>query len=331
MLKIYSEASPMKILRFLSALLIAILPAIALDAAAQAFPSKPVKVVVPYPPGGLGDVMMRVLADEMGKGLGQPVIIENKPGAGAVLGYEFAARAPADGYTMLVVFPSFIVNPMVRRVAYDPKDFRAIGQAIFVPLLVVVNPEVPAKSLADLLALARAKPGQLAYGTPGQGTTHHVFGEMLKLATKIDLTHAPFQGGGPALTAVMGGHVPIVIGNVAELGAHASAGKIRALFVTSESRVESLPDVPSIVEAGYPELVTVNWSGLVVPAGTPTAAIARLSAELIRALNAPEVKAKLRLQGMVPAPTTPERFGELLRSETARYGATIKEAGIKLE
>ena len=301
-------------------------------AEAQPFPTKPVRVVVPFPPGGAGDIMARVLAESMAKGLGQPVIVENRPGAGAVIGYEMVARAPADGYTMLVVFPSFVVNASARNVAYDPiKDFKAVGQAISLPMAISVNPTVPAKSLQELIALARAKPGEMAYGTPGAGTTHHDFTEMLKLAANINITHAPYQGAAPAVTAAMGGHIPIFVGNVTEIAPHANSGKIRALVVTTAERAEALPDVPTLREAGYPELEATNWAGLVVPGATPAAVIVRLNAELQRALRSPEVQEKLKAQGMFPTPGTAEEFAALLRSEFARYAKVIKEAGIKLD
>jgi tripartite-type tricarboxylate transporter receptor subunit TctC len=280
----------------------------------------------------LGDVTARVLGEEMAKGLGQPVIVDNKPGAGAVIAYEMVARSPADGYTLLLVFPSFVINPSARRVAYDPlKDFKAVGQAIAAPMAIAVNPAVPAKSLQELVGLARSKPGEMAYGTPGVGTTQHVFGEMLKLAANFNIAHAPYQGGAPAITALMGGHIPIVVANVSELLPFATAGKIRLLVVTTGERVDGLPDVPTLREAGYPELETANWAGLVVPAATPEPAIARLSAELTRALRSSEVLGKLKEQRLVAVPSSPEEFSNLLRSESARFAKVIKEAGIKLD
>src|SRR5258706_9123294 len=186
---------------------------------AQSFPSKPVRIIVPFPPGGAADVTSRLLGEQMAKGLGQPVIVENRPGAGAVIGYELGARATADAHTLLVVFPSFVINPAVKQgLKYDPlKDFKAVGQTISVPMVFAVNPSVPANSLQELIALARAKPGEIAYGTPGAGTTHHIIGEIFRLAAKIDLVHAPFQGGGPAITAAVGGHIPLGLANVSEV------------------------------------------------------------------------------------------------------------------
>jgi tripartite-type tricarboxylate transporter receptor subunit TctC len=300
---------------------------------AQPFPTKPLHIIVPFPPGGAADVTSRVLGEHMAKGLGQPVIADNRPGAGAVIGYELAARAQGDGYTLLVVFPSFVISPAVKQgLKFDPlKDFKAVGQAISVPMVFAVNPSVPAKSLQELIALARAKPGEIAYGTPGAGTTHHVIGEMFRLVANINIVHAPFQGGAPAMTAAAGGHIPMVVGNVNEIAPFAKSGKIRALAVTTSERAELLPDVPTMREAGYPEIESTNWSGLVVPAATPPSAIARLNAELVQALRNAEVQEKLKTYGMSPAPGTPEEFAALMRSESARYAKVVREAGIKAE
>jgi tripartite-type tricarboxylate transporter receptor subunit TctC len=319
--------------RTLAAMAIGIAVGLAGAAQAQTFPSRTVKIIVPFAPGGAADIMARVLAENMAKGLGQPVIVDNRPGAGAVIGYELVARAPGDGYTVLVVFPSFIINPSIRRgLAYDPiKDFKAVGQTISLPMAIAVNPAVPAKSLQELIALARAKPGELAYGTPGAGTIQHVFGEMLKLAANINIVHVPYQGGGAQVMATVGGHIPMVVSNVTEIAPSATSGKVRALVVTTPERAEALPDVPTVREAGYPGLEATNWAGFVVPAATPPAVIARLNAELVRALHNPEVQEKLKTQGMFPAPGTPEQFATLLQSGSARYAKVVQEAGIKLD
>jgi tripartite-type tricarboxylate transporter receptor subunit TctC len=299
----------------------------------QTFPSKPIRIVVPFPPGGAADITSRVLSEHLAKGLGQPVLVENRPGGSTIIGSEVVARSPADGHTLLVVFPSFIINPALRKeMPFDPlKDFKAVGQTMSVPMAIAVNPSVPAKSLEELIALARARPGELSYGTPGIGTTHHVMGEMLKLAAKINITHAPFQGGGPALVAVTGGHITMMYGNATEIAPSVKSGKLRAIVVTSAERADVLPDVPTMREAGYPELEATNWSGLVVPAATPAAAIARLSAELMRALRSADVQDKFRSNGMSPAPTTPEQFGAFLQSESVRYAKVVREAGVKAD
>jgi len=317
----------------LAAALLLSFAALASAAQAQPFPSKPLRIIVPFPPGGAADVTSRLLGEHIAKGLGQPVIAENRPGAGAVIGYELAARAAGDGHTLLVVFPSFVINPAVKQgLKYDPlKDFKAVGQTISLPMAFAVNPSVPAKSLQELAALARAKPGEIAYGTPGAGTTHHVIGELFRLTAHIDIVHAPFQGEAPALTASAGGHIPMVFVNASALAPFAKSGKMRALAVTTPERAEVLPEVPTVREAGFPEVESTNWSGLVVPGTTPAAVIARLNAELVGALRDAEIREKLKTYGMSPVPGTPEQFAALLQSESARYAKVVREAGIKAD
>lgn len=302
-------------------------------AGAQTFPSRPLRIVVPFPPGGAADLTGRILAEQMSKGLGQPVVVENKPGGSTMIGSELVARAPADGHTLLVVFPSFIVNPALRaQMPFDPlKDFKAVGQTIAVPMAIAVNPSVPAKSLEELIAIARTKPGEMSYGTPGIGTTHHIMGEMLKLAAKINLSHTPFQGAGPAITAVAGNHVTMIYGNATEIAPSVKGGKMRAVVTTGAERVDVLSDVPTMRESGFPELEATNWAGIVVAAATPPAVIARLNAELVRALRSAEVTEKFKSYGIVPVPSTAAQFDAFLQSESVRYTKVVKEAGIKAE
>ncbi len=302
-------------------------------AQAQPYPSKPLRIVVPFPPGGAADLSARLLGEHLAKSLGQSVVIENRPGGSTIIGAEAVVRSPADGHTLLVVFPSFIVNPLLRsNMSFDPlKDFRAVGQTLNVPMVIAAHPAVPANNLKELIVLARAKPGELSYGTPGLGTTHHVMGEMLKLTAKINITHAPFQGGGPSLAAVTGGHIQLVYGNANEVAPSARSGKVKPIVVTSAERVDVMPDTQTMKEAGYPELEATNWAGLVVPAATPVAAIARLNKDLNAALASAEVQAKFKGFGMIPAPTTPEQFAAFLQSESARYAKAVKEAGVKAE
>ena len=319
--------------RILLALSIAAAAELIGGAQAQTFPSKSVRIVVPFPPGGTADITSRVLAVHMAKGLGQAVVVENRPGGSTIIGTELVARSPADGHTLLVVFPSFVINPALRNtMSFDPlRDFKAVGQTMSVPMAIAVHPSVPAKSLQELIALARARPGEISYGTPGTGTTHHVMGEMLRLAVKIDIVHAPFQGGAPALVAVTGGHIPMIYGNATEVAQSVKSGKLRAIVVTSPERAEVLPDVPTMRESGYPELEATNWSGMVVPSATPPSAIARLNAELVQGLRNPDTQEKFRSNGMSPAPGTPEEFGAFLQSEAARYARVVREAGVKVD
>jgi tripartite-type tricarboxylate transporter receptor subunit TctC len=300
---------------------------------AQTFPSKPLRIIVPFPPGGAADVTARVLGEHMARGLGQSILIENRPGAGAVIGYEAGARAPGDGYTMLVVFPSFVINAFVRSsLQYQPfRDFKTVGQTISVPMAISVHPSLPAKSLKELIALARARPGELGYGTPGAGTTHHFVGEMLGVAANVRFNHVPYSGGAPSVTAAAGGHVPVLISNVSEIVPITKLGKLRTLVVTTAERAETLPEVPSYSEAGFPQLAITNWAGLMVPAATTPAVITRLNSELVNGLRNTQIQDKLKILGMITTPGTPEQFDALLKSESARYAKAVQDSGIKLD
>ena len=297
-----------------------------------AFPSKPIRIIVPFPPGGAADITSRMLAEHLTKSLGQSIVVDNRPGAGAVIGYELGARAPADGHTLLIVFPSFVINPSVRRVQYDPlNDLRAVAQATSLAMTITVHPSLPARSMKELIALARAKPGAISYGTPGVGTIQHVLGELFRISVNVNIVHVPYSGLAPAMTALAGGHIVTVVGNVVEVAPFAKIGKVRPIVVTTAARAEALPDIPTVHEAGYPELEATNWSGYVVPAATPQSAIARLNSELVRILRMPEIQDKFRVQGMSSVPSTPEQFAALLKSESARYSKVVREAAIKAE
>ncbi|HZN24025.1 MAG TPA: tripartite tricarboxylate transporter substrate binding protein [Burkholderiales bacterium] len=311
---------------------IAITTVVPSEALAQAFPSKPLRIIVPFAAGGAADITSRMLGEHLSKALGQSVIVDNRPGAGAVIGYELGARAPADGHTLLIVFPSFVINPSVRRVQYDPiNDFKAVTQVSSLPMTFTVHPSLPARTMKELIALARAKPGEISYGTPGVGTIQHVLGELFRLTMKVNVVHVPYSGLAPAMTAIAGGHIVTVIGNVVEVAPFAKSGKVRPIVVTTASRTDALPDVPTVKEAGYPELEATNWAGYVVPAATPPAAIARLNTELGRILRTPDIQEKFRVQGQSALPGTPEQFAALLQSESARYSKVVRAANIKAE
>ncbi len=300
---------------------------------AQAFPSKPVRIVVPFPAGGAFDITARVVAQRMQAGLGQNVIVENRPGGGTVIGTEYVVRQPADGYTVLMIGPSFTSHAALRsKLAFDTdRDFRAVSQVIGLTMAIAVNPSLPAKNMREFVALARARPGEISCGTSGPGTSHHLLLEALKLAAKIDIVHAPFQGAAPAVPAAVGGHVTAVLLNLADVAPFIKTGKLRALVVTSAQREDSMPGVPTAREAGQPELEAINWSGFVVHSATPVSAIARLNAETVKALHAPEVRDNLRTQAMVATPGTPEEFAALIKSDGERYRRIIREANVRLE
>jgi tripartite-type tricarboxylate transporter receptor subunit TctC len=311
---------------------LSILVAVALligEALAQPFPSKAIRMVVPFTPGGSADIAGRVIAEHLEKAMAQPVIVENRPGGDTAIATEYVVRAAPDGYMLLMVFPSFIINPAIRpSLPFDPlKDFAAVSQIYFVPMVIAVHPSVSAKSFQELVALARSKPGGFSYGASGR--MQQVMGEMLKLNAKINVVHVPFQGSAPALNALMGGHIPMLYGNVTEIAPHEKAGKVRALVVTSRERSDVLPGVPTMREAGFPELEAVNWSGIVVPASTPPDIATRLNAEISRALADPQVAERLRKNGLTPTPGTREHFAAFLQSEASRYAKVVREAGIK--
>jgi tripartite-type tricarboxylate transporter receptor subunit TctC len=299
---------------------------------AQTFPSKPLRIIVPFTAGGNADLTSRMLGEQLNKAFGQSVIVDNRPGAGAVIGYELGAKAPPDGHTLLIVYPSFIINPSIRRVQYDPlKDFRPVTQAISLPMMVAVHPSLPVNTFKEFVALARTRPGEISYATPGVGTIQHVLGELIKQTTKINLTHVPYSGLALAMPALAGGHIVSVVGNVFDVSPFVGTGRVRAIVVTSPARTELLPEVPTMREVGVPEFEAMNWGGFVVPAATPTAAVTRLNSELVRILKTQEIQDKFRAQGQTAVPSTPEQLASLLQSESARYSKTVRAAGIRAE
>ena len=300
---------------------------------AQNFPVKPVRIVVPFPAGGSADFFSRLIGQKLSESWGQQVIVDNRPGAATVVGTQFVARSPADGYTVLVIGGSFTINASIRsNLPYDNnKDFAPVTQLVTSSNVIVVHPSVPAKTFAEFLALARAKPGMLNFSAVGPGGTQHIAGELLKSAAKIDMGYVPFAGGAPAVLAVLGGHVGVCIANVQEVATHVEAGKLRALAVTSRERDPAMKNVPTVAESGYPDYAVSTWWGLLAPAGTPADVVAKISAEIGRVLKLPDVSAKLTSQSLYPAPSTPAQFDAHIKSETARYAKIVKEAGIKAD
>ena len=300
---------------------------------AQTFPSKPVRIVVPFPAGGSFDVTARVLAQRMQAGLGHNVVVENRPGGGTVIGTEYVVRQPADGYTILMIGPSFTSHAALRsKLPFDTdRDFKAVSQVIGLTMGVAINPSLPAKNMREFIALAKARPGDISCGSSGPGTSHHLLIEALKLASKIDIVHAPFQGAAPAVPAGVGGHVTALLLNISDMAPFIKSGKLRALVVTSQKREDSMPDVPTAREAGHPEIEAINWSGFVIHSATPASAVARLNAETVKALNMPEVRELLRTQAVVATPSTPEEFAALIKSDGERYRRIIREANVRVE
>lgn len=304
---------------------------VAHQAAAQMFPSKPIRIVVPFPAGGSFDLTARLLAQRMQ--FGQNVIIENRPGGGTVIGTEYVVRQPPDGHTLLMIGPSFTSHAVLRsNLKFDTDtDFASVSQVIGLNMGVCVNPSLPAKSIKEMIALARRRPGEMSFGSSGTGTSHHLLIEALAIASSTKLIHAPFQGAAQAVPANVGGHITGSLLNIADQGPFIKQGKLRLLVVTSAQRDASFPDVPTAREAGLPQIEAINWSGFIVHSATPASAIQRLNAETVRVLNLPEVKENLQKQSMMATPTSPEEFAALVKSDGERYRRIIRQVGIKIE
>ena len=302
-----------------------------LASSAQEFPSRPVRIVVPFPAGGSFDLTARIIAQRTQ--LGQNVIVENRPGGGTVIGTEYVARAPADGHTVLMIGPSFTSHSALRsKLPFDTdRDFKAVGQVIALTMVIAVNPSLPVKNLKEYLALARARPGEISFGTSGPGTSHHLLGEAFKLANKVNITHAPYQGEAPAVVAAVGGHITGVLVNVTSTAPFINNGRLRGLAVTTAQRDPLIPGVPTARELGHTEIEATNWSGFVVPSATPAGAVTRLNSEVVRVLNLADVRENMRVQGLMAAPSTPAEFAALIKSDTARYNGIARAANVRLD
>jgi tripartite-type tricarboxylate transporter receptor subunit TctC len=299
---------------------------------AQGVTGKTVRIVVPFPPGGSADILARLLGQQMTQGSNQAVLIENRPGAGTVIASEFVSRAAPDGTTLLLNANSFVINPHLRpNLSYDPlTSFEPVCLLVTSPQVIVVNSSSPFRTLAELLSAAKSKPGELSLATVGPATTQHIAGEQFKRVARINLTYVPYTGGAPAVNALLGGHVTTVLANYSEVVEQIKAGKLRALAATSRERIEPLPDVPTLVESGYDVDATV-WFGLVAPARTPNEVILQLAGMLKAALQAPDVKSKLVIQGLYPVGACGAEYGAHIRKQYDIYGRIIREANIKGE
>ena len=305
-----------------------------LDVQAEAWPSKPVRVVVPFPPGGPADLLPRLLGPKLTEIWGQPVVVENKPGAGGNIGMDTVAKAAPDGYT-LVIGPNgnLVVNPhLYAKLPYDvTRDFVPITLLATFSNMLVVNPDVPAKTVAELIALAKAKPGSVSYGSPGTGSQPHLGGEFLKLMAGIDIVHVPYNGTAPALKDLLGGQITFRFAQTSAALPQIQSGKLRALGVASPRRATLLPDVPTIAEAGLPGFEAVSWYALLAPAGTPKEIVTKVQADLARVLQMPDIREKLVALGGDPVGNTPEQLAVQLKTESARYADVVKRANIKAE
>jgi tripartite-type tricarboxylate transporter receptor subunit TctC len=305
-----------------------------LVALAQAWPAKPIKLMVPFPPGGSTDIVARIVAQKLSERLGQPIIIENRGGAGGTLGTALAAKAAPDGYTLTVASTStHVVAPSVYpKLDYDPvKDFAPISLMAVSPYLLVVTPSLPAKTLPELIALAKKQPGKLNYASAGIGSTTHLAMEMLKSVSGTYMLHIPYNGNGPAGTAVVGGQVEILFGSLPALLPHAKSGRVRALAVGTPRRSASLPDIPTVAESGYPGFDASLWLAIMAPAGTPQAILDRLQKEIGALVAAPETRDALDKAGAEPITSTPAELAAMIRDGVSKYAQVIKAAGIKPE
>ena len=301
---------------------------------AQAWPAKPIRIVVPFPPGGGTDIIARETSQRVAKATGWTFVIDNKPGAGGNLGVDAVAKSPADGYTIVLGQSSNLaINPtLYARLPYDPqKDLVPILLLANAPLVMVTATTTPYKTLADAVNTARAKPGQINFASPGNGTVAHLTSEMFQRAAGIKTQHVPYKGAAQAMTDVISGTVDLYMSSVPTLLGHIKQGKVRALAVTSARRVDDLPEVPTINESGYKGFDAVTWFGLLAPAGTPNDVIARLNAEFNKALKQPELAKRLGDEGADPAGGTPEQFAALIRDEIPRWGKIVKESGAKVD
>jgi tripartite-type tricarboxylate transporter receptor subunit TctC len=297
------------------------------------FPAKAVHLFVPYPAGGAVDILARTLGDELSKNWGQPVIVENRPGAGGVVASQALATSAPDGYTLIVVASGHATNPFLYpKIPYDTfKDFTPISLLASSPNILLVRADSPYKTLADLLAQARAKPGSLSYGMAGNGTSTHLAGELLKNLAKVDIVAIPYKGGGPAMNDLLGGQIPMSFNNGPESVGQISAGTVRALGVTTAQRAPFLPDVPTMAEAGVAGYDTGVWWGLVGPAGMSATIVAQLSSDFVAALKAPAVRDRLNTLGAAPIGSSPKEFDAVIRADYEKWGPIIKAAGMKAE
>lgn len=301
---------------------------------AQGYPSKPVRMVVPFPPGGTTDILARAVGQKLSEAWGQQVVIDNRPGAGGNIGTDIVAKAPADGYTLLMgtVGTHAINASLYAKLPFDPiKDFAPVALVASVPNVLVVNATIPATSVKELIALAKSKPGQLNFASSGNGTSIHLSGELFKSMTGTSILHIPYKGSSPALADLIGGQTNMMFDNLPSSMGHIKSGKLRALAVTSAKRSPALPDVPTIAEAGVAGYEASSWFGVLAPAGTPKEIVAKINADIVKALGVPEIKERLSSQGAEPVGNTPEQFAAYIGTELVKWAKVVKDSGAKIE
>lgn len=300
-------------------------------ALAQAYPTKPIRVVVPYAPGGATDLTGRTVGQKLQQSLKQKIVVDNRTGAGGTIGADIVAKAPADGYTVLLSSPAEIaVLPHLQKLPYNPgRDFAPVSLASMTPLILVVHPSLPVKSVKELIAFIKARPGQMSYASAGTGGVQHLAGELLKIRYKLDMVHVPYKGAGPVMPDLVGGHVPMFFSGMPPAVPHVRAKKLRALAVTSIRRSPAVADVPTMTEAGVPDFIFTNWFAYFVPAGTPARVIERLNTEINRALQLADVKERLAAVGAETVGTTPGELGKFVQEESEKFAKLIKLSGAK--
>ena len=300
---------------------------------AQQYPTRPIRFISPYPPGGGNDTLARILGEKLGDQMGQRILVDNRPGANTIIGTEMLAKSQPDGYTLIILPNSFATNPgFYSKLPYDTmKDFAPIGQIAQSPQMLVAHPSVPVKTLKDVLVLAKAKPGQLSYGTSGNGSPGHLAGLLLSMMTGVQLTHIAYKGTAPAVNELVGGHIPLMMSSMLATLPHVRAGKLRIIALTTAQRSRAIPEVPTIAEAGVPGYEATLWYGVLAPARTPEAIIKRLNAELATSLKHPDVVEKLSTQAVEPHHTSPEQFATLIRTELTKWAKVIAATGVKAD
>jgi tripartite-type tricarboxylate transporter receptor subunit TctC len=324
----------MAVARWLAAAVMATCVLVAPSAWAQAFPSKPVKLVVPFPPGGSLDNVGRLLAQKLSEAWGQQVVVENKPGAGGNIGADAVAKSPPDGYTVVMgALSTHAVNPsLYKTMPYDAvKDFAPLSLVAITPNVLIVKTGAPIASVKDLVAYAKANPGKTNFGSGSNGSAGHLAGELFKLETGTDVMHIPYKGGAPALQALLAGDTQFMFDNLANAMAQVKGGTVRAIAVTTAQRSKLVPELPTMAEAGLPGFDISTWFGLMAPAGTPPDVVARWNAEIVKALNAPDVREKMLAQGAEPAPMTPAEFATFIARERDKYAKIVSASGAKVD
>jgi len=318
----------------LGAIALAATATLSLGASAQNYPSKPITIVVPFAAGGTTDILARLVGQHLSTELGQPVVVENKAGAGGNIGAAYAAKAPADGHTLFMgtVGTHAINAALYKKLPYDPvKDFAPLSRVAMVPNLLVAHPSQPFKTVQEMIAYAKANPGKINFGSPGNGASPHLSGELFKSLAKVDMVHVPYKGSAPAVSDLLGNQIAIMFDNLPSVIPHVRAGKLRAIAISTAKRSAGLPDVPTIAEAGVPGYEATSWFGMFAPAATPAPVLARISAALAKVLANAEVKKKIDDQGGEPANETPAQFADFIQKESLKWGKVVKESGASLD